>query len=67
MDGGNDFLYAANFNDGKVEMYDSSFGLVKTFTDPTLPAGYAPFNVSVMNGKLYVTFALQDVPGEWAR
>jgi uncharacterized protein (TIGR03118 family) len=59
----NPFLYAANFNDGNVEMYNSTFGLVKTFTDPTLPAGYAPFNVSVINGKLYVTFALQDVPG----
>jgi uncharacterized protein (TIGR03118 family) len=59
----NPVLYAANFNDGKVEMYDSSFARTKTFTDPTLPAGYAPFNVSVMNGKLYVTFALQDVPG----
>ena len=44
-------------------MYNSSFGLVKSFTDPTLPVGYAPFNLSVINGKLYVTFALQDVPG----
>jgi hypothetical protein len=35
-----------------VEIYDSSFARTKTFTDPTLPAGYAPFNVSVMNGKL---------------
>jgi uncharacterized protein (TIGR03118 family) len=59
----NPVLYAANFNDGKVEMYDSSFALKGTFTDPTLPAGYAPFNVSVLDGKLYVTFALQDVPG----
>ena len=53
-------LFAANFNSGMVEMYNSSFGLVKTFTDPTLPAGYAPFNVRVINGMLYVTFALQD-------
>lgn len=54
IDGGGS-LYAA-----KIEMYDSSFGLVKTFTDPTAPAGYAPFDVAVMNGRLYVTFALQD-------
>ena len=53
-------LYAANFHSGEIEMYNSSFGLVKTFTDPTLPAGYAPFDVKVMNGELYVTFALQD-------
>lgn len=53
-------LFAANFNSGKVEMYDKNFGLVKTFTDTTLPSGYAPFNVRMLNGQLYVTFALQD-------
>jgi uncharacterized protein (TIGR03118 family) len=53
-------LYATNFHAGDVEMYNSTFGLVKTFTDPTLPAGYAPFGTRVLDGKLYVTFALQD-------
>ena len=53
-------LFAANFNSGEIEMYDSSFGLVKSFTDPNIPKGYAPFNLSVINGKLYVTFAKQD-------
>jgi uncharacterized protein (TIGR03118 family) len=53
-------LYATNFHAGDVEMYNSTFGLVKTFTDPTLPAGYAPFGARVLDGKLYVTFALQD-------
>ena len=53
-------LFAANFRSGMVEMYNSNFGLVRSFTDSTLPAGYAPFNVSVINGMLYVTFALQD-------
>jgi uncharacterized protein (TIGR03118 family) len=56
--GGN--LYATNFNSGKVEVYDQSFRLVNSFTDPTVPKGYAPFNVQVLNGKLYVTFALQN-------
>lgn len=53
-------LYAANFRSGEVEVYDQGFHLVKSLTDPTLPAGYAPFNVQVLNGKLLVTFALQD-------
>jgi uncharacterized protein (TIGR03118 family) len=53
-------LFAANFHSGQVEMYNSSFGLVKTFTDPNVPTGYAPFNLSVIGSKLYVTFALQD-------
>jgi uncharacterized protein (TIGR03118 family) len=34
-------LYAANFRAGTVEVYDNSFGLVGTITDPTVPAGYA--------------------------
>jgi uncharacterized protein (TIGR03118 family) len=63
------FLYAANFNSGMVEQYNSGWGLVKTFTDPALPpvpvgtpAGqnWAPFNVQLINGQLYVTYALQD-------
>jgi uncharacterized protein (TIGR03118 family) len=58
--GGSNFLYAANFNSGQVEMYDSAFGLVKTFTDPNVAAGYAPFNVQNLGGTLYVTYALQN-------
>jgi uncharacterized protein (TIGR03118 family) len=53
-------LFATNFRADQIEMYNSSFGLVKTFTDPTLPSGYAPFGDKVLDGKLYVTFALQD-------
>jgi uncharacterized protein (TIGR03118 family) len=67
--GGSTFLYAANFRAGTVEMYNSSFGLVKSFTDTSLPAvpagtpvgqNWAPFNVQVLNGQLYVSFALQN-------
>jgi uncharacterized protein (TIGR03118 family) len=58
--GGQTLLYAANFRSGEVEVYNTAFKLVGTFTDPNVPKGYAPFNVQVLNGKLYVTFALQD-------
>jgi uncharacterized protein (TIGR03118 family) len=70
--GGSPFLYAANFRAGTVEMYNSGFGFVKSFTDPSpppLPAGtppgqnWAPFNVRILNGQLYVTFALQAAGG----
>jgi uncharacterized protein (TIGR03118 family) len=57
---GSEVLYAANFRSGQVEMYNNHFGLIGTFTDPTVAAGYAPFNVQVLNGNLYVTYALQD-------
>ncbi|HXT26320.1 MAG TPA: TIGR03118 family protein [Candidatus Eisenbacteria bacterium] len=58
--GGKPFIYATNFRDGVVEMYDASFHLTKSFTDPTLPSGYAPFGIENIEGDLYVTFALQD-------
>ena len=57
------FLYAANFNSGKIDVFDSSFApatLAGNFTDPTLPANYAPFNIQNLGGRLYVTYALQD-------
>jgi len=54
------FLFAANFHDAVVEMYDSTFHLIKTFTDPTVPPGYAPFGIRNIDGNLYVTFALQN-------
>ena len=58
-------LYAANFRAGTVDVYDGSFSKVTTlpagaFTDPALPAGYAPFGIQVLNGKVYVTYALQN-------
>ncbi len=58
--GGAQYLYAANFRSGSLEIYDTNFNLVKSFTDPTVAAGYAPFNVQNLGGKLYVTFALQN-------
>jgi uncharacterized protein (TIGR03118 family) len=55
-------LYAANFSSGKIDKFGSSFNYLGSFADPTLPAGYAPFNVQNLNGKLYVAYAKQN-PG----
>jgi hypothetical protein len=33
------FLYAADLANNKVDVYDGSFNLVKSFTDPALPSG----------------------------
>jgi uncharacterized protein (TIGR03118 family) len=57
------FLYAANFSTGTIDVYDTNYNqafLAGSFTDPALPAGYAPFNIQNIGGKLYVTYALQD-------
>jgi uncharacterized protein (TIGR03118 family) len=58
------FLYATNFHDGSVEMYDTNFQLVRAFTDVDLPPGFAPFGIRTIRGKLYVTFAKQDADKE---
>ena len=49
-------LYAADFGNGVINVFDSSFNFLSSFTDPTVPAGYVPFNVKNIDGLLYVTF-----------
>jgi uncharacterized protein (TIGR03118 family) len=56
-------LYATDFHNGKIDVYDSNFKpayLSGNFTDPHLPAGYAPFGIQAINGDLYVSYAKQD-------
>lgn len=60
------FLYAADFHGAKVDVFDSKFAPVHlsgSFTDRSLPAGYAPFNIQELNGSLVVTYAKQDAAG----
>jgi uncharacterized protein (TIGR03118 family) len=58
-DGGANFLYAANFSAGRIDVFDKDFKSVKTkpFWDPNIPAGYAPFNIQNIGGQLYVMYA----------
>jgi len=51
------FLFAADNANNKVDVYDGNFKLVKTFTDKTLPAGFAPFGIQDFGGLVYVAFA----------
>jgi uncharacterized protein (TIGR03118 family) len=57
-------LYAANFTFGKIDVFDTNFKLTSVpggFVDPTLPAGYVPFNIWPVNGStFYVTYALAN-------
>src|SRR6202795_4726553 len=56
-------LLAANFNSGKVDVFNSNFILAPlsgSFTDPKLPAGYAPHAIHVINNQIYVAYAMQD-------
>lgn len=57
-------LYAANFKSGGIDVFDSQFKPVTlpvgSFVDPKVPAGFAPFNIWNLGGKLYVAYAKQD-------
>ena len=57
------FLLATNFLAGTVDVYDTNVQLTSlpgNFTDPTAPAGYAPFGIHVVGASIYVTYAKQD-------
>jgi len=58
----NTYLYAANFNSGQIDVFkdNAAPSLPGSFTDPTLPSGYAPFNIQHIGSSLFVTYALQD-------
>jgi uncharacterized protein (TIGR03118 family) len=51
------FLYAADAVNNKVDMYDSSFHLVKSFSDPSTPHGLSVYGIQKINGRLYLTLA----------
>jgi uncharacterized protein (TIGR03118 family) len=50
-------LYAADLAHNQVDVYDGNFNLVHSFTDSTLPAGFAPFGIQDIDGLVYVAFA----------
>jgi uncharacterized protein (TIGR03118 family) len=55
-------LLATNFGANKIDVFDSTFAPVSSdglFSDPSLPAGYAPFNVAEIGGQIFVTYALK--------
>lgn len=58
-------IYAANFGNGKIDVFNST-GQVSLppsqFTDPSLPAKYEPFNIQNLDGKLYVSYAYKANP-----
>lgn len=59
-----DELFAANFGQGRVDVFDSAFKQVATarwqFRDRRLPRGFRPFNTQALNGRIFVTFDKAD-------
>ncbi len=58
QNGGANYLYAADFRSGKIDVWDKNFNpVMMTFKDPGIPAGFSPFNIQVVGDWLYVLYA----------
>ena len=65
---GTNHLYAADFANGTIDVFDTSFALQPAasfpFVDPTIPTTmgntYHPFNIQAIGGSLYVMYAKVD-------
>lgn len=60
---GQNLLYAADFHNGKIDVFNTAFTKVQLdgqFKDPTLPAGFAPFGIQAIGNNIFVTYAKQN-------
>ncbi|GGO71088.1 TIGR03118 family protein [Nonomuraea cavernae] len=59
-----DFLLAADFAHGRIHAFDSDFRRIQLsrsqFRDRAIPSTYSPFNVAVVNGNIWIAYALRD-------
>ncbi len=65
--GSDAYLYAANFKSGAIDVFKGTAAapaLTGTFSDPTIPDGFKPFNVQNLGDTLYVTYALRGPTGD---
>jgi uncharacterized protein (TIGR03118 family) len=62
-------LYAADFRNAKVDVFDSVFrkqprtATQYAFSDPSLPPGYAPFGIAVIDELVYIAYAQRHDSG----
>lgn len=67
VNNGANLLYATDFHNKKIDVFDKSFNKVQpggSFTDPNLPAGFSPFGIAAIGNTLYVSYALLGSNGK---
>jgi len=65
--GAANFIYATDFHDNKIDVFDGTFmpfTPADTFSDPSIPSGFAPLGIQNVNDKLFVSYAKQDAVAE---
>ena len=61
------YLYAANFPQARVDVFDKNFDLQDwdgAFVDPGIPDGYAPFGIQNIAGEIFIAYAKQNEDGD---
>lgn len=64
---GGNRLYAADFANNHIDVFDGTYTATTVtggFIDATIPAGYAPFNITNLGGSLYVMYAKVGMDGK---
>jgi uncharacterized protein (TIGR03118 family) len=62
-----DRLYATDFHNGRVDVFDGNFNLLQTkgdFVDPDISGKYAPFGIQNLGGNIFVTYAKVGSSGD---
>lgn len=70
--GGANYLYATDLHNAKIDVFDTNFHKVSAagglfagkFTDPAIPAGFAPFGITLVGSQLFVTYAMQNAAAD---
>lgn len=60
---GHQRLYATDFHAGHVDVFNGLWQRLHpsgAFVDRRIPAGYAPFGIQTLRGRIYVSYAKQD-------
>ncbi|GJI94085.1 hypothetical protein RugamoR57_08030 [Duganella caerulea] len=61
------YLYAADFHNNRVDVFDANFNkvaLAGAFRDPALPANYAPFGIQAIGDRIYIAYAQRESGGD---
>jgi uncharacterized protein (TIGR03118 family) len=62
---GSNFLYVVNYFGRKIDVFDNHFNPVRmSFSDPTIPAEFTPYNIKYMGGVLFVTYSELRLDGD---